>query len=580
MPIYNAAYATPHVDVLAGDTVTWQNDSVRAHTVNADDGTGLAAAADVAARSVTGSNARDVCVLLPAASVDARRHRRAPRPARRAEGPGRRRAAVRALRPCGAAGGQHGLDRGRRGRGGDREGRRPRDFTAIVKPKATATYTAVAAGESAPPVQVLVLDRKVSATRAYRGGKVHGRRAGDAGLGGRDRRAPAASLKEHFGWWPVQRSSSTRTRARALLASARAQGRRPRAADRLRRRDRARPQRHVPPTLERHAQGPRRRRRARSAGSPPPSSTPTSSCSTPTTEHVAALREPGLVYEQEGAERTAVLDAVTSRRRARGRVRLRARRGQVAAAPRGAGAAGRARRDRRVRLDRQRADPGPHGGDRRRRQPARVHRRVGRLERRAGAAGARLARRLHGRRARRHGVRARARAGGGARAGRARAGHRQRARDDLVQAADQHAPSPDSRRSQGCATAAWPSRGRDAVFALWAEGVAVADAQGLALESIHASTRTASTTAALARMMERRATCARRCCRTSTRAARPRSTSSTAASPSAGASSASPRRATTRVVELVHSMERGERSPEPRWLRYVSEAQTTSATEI
>jgi hypothetical protein len=29
----------------------------------------------------------------------------------------------------------------------------------------------------------------------------------------------------------------------------------------------------------------------------------------------------------------------------------------------------------------------------------------------------------------------------------------------------------------------------------------------------------------------------------------------------------------------VHSMERGERAPEPRWLRYVSEAQTTSATE-
>ena len=33
------------------------------------------------------------------------------------------------------------------------------------------------------------------------------------------------------------------------------------------------------------------------------------------------------------------------------------------------------------------------------------------------------------------------------------------------------------------------------------------------------------------------------------------------------------------VVELVHSMERGERSPEPRWLAYVSDAQTTSATD-
>src|SRR3954466_1380161 len=38
VPIYNASFATPHLDVLAGDTVTWHNDSVRAHNVNADDG--------------------------------------------------------------------------------------------------------------------------------------------------------------------------------------------------------------------------------------------------------------------------------------------------------------------------------------------------------------------------------------------------------------------------------------------------------------------------------------------------------------------------------------------------------------
>jgi 2-dehydropantoate 2-reductase len=34
-----------------------------------------------------------------------------------------------------------------------------------------------------------------------------------------------------------------------------------------------------------------------------------------------------------------------------------------------------------------------------------------------------------------------------------------------------------------------------------------------------------------------------------------------------------------RVVEVVHSIERGERSSEPRWLGYVSEAQTISATD-
>ena len=33
------SYSPPRIDVLAGDTVHWSNDSVRAHTVNADDGT-------------------------------------------------------------------------------------------------------------------------------------------------------------------------------------------------------------------------------------------------------------------------------------------------------------------------------------------------------------------------------------------------------------------------------------------------------------------------------------------------------------------------------------------------------------
>ena len=33
-----AAFAPTHVDVVAGDTVTWSNDSVRKHTVTAQDG--------------------------------------------------------------------------------------------------------------------------------------------------------------------------------------------------------------------------------------------------------------------------------------------------------------------------------------------------------------------------------------------------------------------------------------------------------------------------------------------------------------------------------------------------------------
>ena len=63
-------------------------------------------------------------------------------------------------------------------------------FTAAVNPAATTTYTAVAGGESGPPVQVLVLDRKVSASAAFAQAR-HRDCAGHAGLDGRHRRAAA-----------------------------------------------------------------------------------------------------------------------------------------------------------------------------------------------------------------------------------------------------------------------------------------------------------------------------------------------------------------------------------------------------
>ena len=87
-------------------------------------------------------------------------------------------------------------------------------------------------------------------------------------------------------------------------------------------------------------------------------------------------------------------------------------------------------------------------------------------------------------------------------------------------------------------------QGRDAVFALWAEGVAVADAQGLELELILVDPHHFDETA-LADYMRRAAVSARRCCRISRRVARPRSTSSMAAWRRVGASSAYRHRATT-----------------------------------
>ena len=38
VPILVSAFGAPRIDVLAGDTVTWRNDSIRAHTVTAGDG--------------------------------------------------------------------------------------------------------------------------------------------------------------------------------------------------------------------------------------------------------------------------------------------------------------------------------------------------------------------------------------------------------------------------------------------------------------------------------------------------------------------------------------------------------------
>ena len=76
-------------------------------------------------------------------------------------------------------------------------------FTAAVNPAATTTYTAVAGGESGPPVQVLVLDRKVSASAKHSRKRVTVTATVTPS-------SPGATvvlqlkLKERFGWWPVR----------------------------------------------------------------------------------------------------------------------------------------------------------------------------------------------------------------------------------------------------------------------------------------------------------------------------------------------------------------------------------------
>ena len=118
--------------------------------------------------------------------------------------------------------------------------------------------------------------------------------------------------------------------------------------------------------------------------------------------HVAALNDPGLVYEQEGDERTAVLDAVVVVDELEGEfdfalVAVKSPLHHVALEPlvaRG-GIGAFVSMGNGLIQDRMEGIVGAG-------QPARVHRRVGRLQRRPGPARPRLARRLHGRRARRH----------------------------------------------------------------------------------------------------------------------------------------------------------------------------------
>jgi plastocyanin len=204
VPIYNASFATPHVDVLAGDTVTWHNDSVRAHNVNADDGS---FASPRLLMSGTFDHRFDApgtyayyCQLHPSMRGDVAVHRVLLDAAKEPAAPGRPYAlSGRAALPEGAtvsieAGG--GLVATATVAAGGR-------FSASVTPRETTAYTAVAGGESAPAVQVLVLDRKVSAAQKVRGSKLQI----DAAVTPASEGATVVlqlKLKEHFGWWPVK----------------------------------------------------------------------------------------------------------------------------------------------------------------------------------------------------------------------------------------------------------------------------------------------------------------------------------------------------------------------------------------
>jgi plastocyanin len=216
VPIFTAAYGTPKVDVLAGDTVTWRNDSFQPHTVSALDASFASARLTnggsyshrFAAPGVVGY----FCAVHPYMRAEVDVHRLVLDAPRDAAAAGRPYALKgRAALPAGTAVSIQAADgtpaaTATVGAGGA--------FQATVTPRATTGYRAVAGTDASPLVQVLVLDRKVTASARSRRGRaavrtrvVPGSRGATVVL--------QLHLRERFGWWPVQRAKlDKRSRAR------------------------------------------------------------------------------------------------------------------------------------------------------------------------------------------------------------------------------------------------------------------------------------------------------------------------------------------------------------------------------
>jgi plastocyanin len=204
------SYTPAHVDVLAGDSVRWTNDSVRVHSVSAEDG------AWVSGRLSSSNSFRQTfdapasvpyyCTLHPYMRGEVDVHRVLLRPPAEPGAPGRPYVFHgRAALPAGTAvtieadsgSGFHPA--------GNASVESDGSFTTDLVPRTTASYRAVAGEETSPAVQLLVLDRKIAATASARGRAVKvSARVAPASHG-----APVVlqlKLPQHFGWWPVARA--------------------------------------------------------------------------------------------------------------------------------------------------------------------------------------------------------------------------------------------------------------------------------------------------------------------------------------------------------------------------------------
>ena len=194
--------------LLVGDTVTWDNASVRAHTVTADDGSFDAGRLRTGGRFVRRFDAEAVVpyhcelhagmtgtVVVQRLLLDAPAQTAAPRRAFPLTG--------RAASPAGsevrvqADTGKGFVDAGRASVQEDGS------FRVLVTPTTTGRYRAVAGTVSSRPVDLRVTDRRIAFTAARRAG---GAVALDAKVTPGDPGSPVVLqlyLPERFGWWPV-----------------------------------------------------------------------------------------------------------------------------------------------------------------------------------------------------------------------------------------------------------------------------------------------------------------------------------------------------------------------------------------
>jgi plastocyanin len=169
-----AVYEPPQIDVLAGDTVRWMNDSARNHTVTADDGTfdsgRIVSQAAFAHRYETAGSFPYHCTLHAGMAGEVDAHALLLAPPLHPAGSGRPFPLTgRAALPSGTQVRVENDTGGGFVPAGTATVTPEGTFATQVTPQSTGTYRAVAGDAASPAVQLIVLDHTVTLSVRQRG---------------------------------------------------------------------------------------------------------------------------------------------------------------------------------------------------------------------------------------------------------------------------------------------------------------------------------------------------------------------------------------------------------------------------